>query len=88
MRIDGQIDTIQQLVTEGQKNDERYYQLKIFLYFQKQPMNLEEWNEARGLYADLGSITRTVDQALSGLVFLSYANNVYYLCVFFFHGYT
>ncbi|XP_063241521.1 gustatory receptor 5a for trehalose-like [Bacillus rossius redtenbacheri] len=46
----------------------------------------QEWQEMREHYAMLSSLTKTVDENISGIVLLSFTNNLYFICLQLLNG--
>lgn len=49
-------------------------------------MNWHEWSEAREQFADLANLTRNIDSTVSSIIFLSFANNLYFICLQLLNG--
>ncbi|CAG2067238.1 unnamed protein product, partial [Timema podura] len=46
----------------------------------------EEWRELREHYAMLSTLTKHLDSNVSGIVLLSFANNLYFICLQLLNG--
>ncbi|XP_059490124.1 gustatory receptor for sugar taste 64f-like [Neocloeon triangulifer] len=45
-----------------------------------------EWSEAREQFADLANLTRRLDAEISGIILLSFSNNLYFICLQLLNG--
>lgn len=52
----------------------------------KQALNKEDWRELREYFAVLSSLTKNVDNNICAIVFLSFGNNLYFICLQLLYG--
>lgn len=51
-----------------------------------QMLNKEDWRELREYFAVLSSLTKNVDNNICSIVFLSFGNNLYFICLQLLNG--
>ncbi|XP_065350704.1 gustatory receptor for sugar taste 64f-like [Cloeon dipterum] len=54
----------------------------------KHTLTRHQWSGARTQFASLAHLTRSVDAQISGIIFLSFANNLYFICMQLLNGLT
>lgn len=59
------------------------FRTRLLLYRNSSFQNLpsEVWRQLRETYTSLACLTRTVDNAINNIVLLSFASNIYFICV-------
>jgi hypothetical protein len=56
------------------------------IHIKQRSMSWYEWSEAREQFADLANLTRKIDSTISAIIFLSFANNLYFICLQLLNG--